>query len=115
MRAGELAVKLANEADIVARELLPAGKREGREWKVGSISGDGGKSLCVCVDGAKKGRWKDFATGDGGDLLDLWMQSRGINLRDAMKEAKSYMGIKDDYDKYVRHLLELNAVFEKEE
>ncbi|MEA7538922.1 hypothetical protein ONQ62_29140, partial [Salmonella enterica subsp. enterica serovar Virginia] len=33
---------------------------------------------------------------DGGDMLDLWMSCRGINLHQAMQEAKAFLGIKDD-------------------
>ncbi len=29
-------------------------------------------------------------------MLDLWMACRGINLHQAMQEAKAFLGIKDD-------------------
>src|SRR5690606_4912652 len=37
--------------------------------------------------------WCDFATGESGDLLDLWSASKGIPLADAIREAKAHLGI----------------------
>jgi len=96
LRAGDLADRLALEADLIARNLLPDGVKTGREWRVGSLAGDPGQSLGVCIEGNKAGVWKDFSTGDAGDLLDLWMAVKGISLCDAMKEAKDYLGIVED-------------------
>lgn len=49
--------------------IFPSGKAEGREFKVGSVRGEAGKSLSVNLD---TGVWADFATGEsGGDLTTL--------------------------------------------
>lgn len=95
MKAKDIAEKLKAEAESVARYLLPAGRMEGPNWCVGDISGAEGKSLKVCTTGSKAGVWKDFAQGDGGDLLDLWMGVKGCTLPEAMNEACSYLGIVD--------------------
>ncbi len=63
------------KAEAVVKQLLPQGKRHGKEWCVGSIMGEPGQSLKICLEGEKKGRWSDFATKEGGDLLDLWALS----------------------------------------
>jgi len=99
MNAAELKQRLAERAADVAKYLLPQGKKRAGEWKVGSTSGEPGDSLSVCVSGAKAGVWKDFASDEGGDLLDLWMACRGQSLADAMSEAKTYLGIRDDLPK----------------
>jgi len=52
-------------------ELLPAAKRHGREAVVGSLAGEPGKSLSICLDGPRAGVWSDFAAGVKGDALDL--------------------------------------------
>jgi twinkle protein len=69
---------------------------EGREWVVGSINGEEGRSLKVCISGSKVGIWSDFATGQRGDLLDLWRMVRGLpDNKSALGEIKKYLNIKD--------------------
>jgi twinkle protein len=82
-------------AEDVARHLLPSGKRDGQEWRIGSVDGAEGKSLGVRLSGDKAGVWSDFATGVSGDLIDLWAKTKGIRLSDAIQEAKSFLGISD--------------------
>ena len=84
---------LAQRAEDIARHLLPNGKRQGSEWCVGSISGEAGESLKVHLVGDKAGVWCDFATGDKGDLLDLWAIKRNSKISEALKEASHYLGI----------------------
>jgi len=95
MNAGDIAARLADRAPEVAEYLLPAGKKAGSEWKAGSVGGEQGTSLSVRVSGGKRGVWKDFATDEAGDLLDLWALARRVSLGEAMTEAKSYLGIRD--------------------
>lgn len=73
--------------------LLPRGKREGREYVAGDINGSEGKSLKVSLSGDRAGRWKDFATGQGGDLIDLWAAARHVSIADALKEARNHLGL----------------------
>lgn len=74
--------------------LLPDGKRDGSEWRAGSVHGEAGKSLGVRLTGSRAGAWKDFAeSGKGGDLLDLWAAGKGLSLADAIREAKDYLGV----------------------
>lgn len=93
----EISDRLWSSVDRVCKHLLPNGKKEANEWCVGSTGGESGKSLKVNLAG--KNKWTDFASGDGGDLLDLWVLVREIPLHDAIKEAKEFLGIKDD-DQY---------------
>lgn len=95
MNAAELSAKLSSEAASVAAYLLPRGKKSAGEWKVGNTSGEPGQSLSVRVTGTKAGVWRDFSSGEGGDLLDLWMAARGLSMSEAMREAKQYLGVKD--------------------
>lgn len=91
--AEQVSERLAARAEEVAAMLLPAGKRQGREWVAGSVDGEAGRSLSVCVSGEKAGTWADFA-GDGkGDLLDLWAAVRGMDLSQAMKDAAGWLGM----------------------
>lgn len=91
----ELSEKLSAQAESVATYLLPNGKRLGREWTVGSVDGESGGSCKVCVGGNKPGIWSDFATGEKGDLIDLWRITRGLTMAETIKEVKDYLGVKD--------------------
>ena len=95
MNAAELSQRMASEAAAIAQYLLPGGKRQSGEWKAGSINGDEGKSLSVRLSGTKAGVWADFASGESGDLLDLWAAVRGVSVSQAMTEAKQYLGVRD--------------------
>lgn len=95
MNAGELSRLMADHAADIAQYLLPAGKKVSGEWKAGSTDGEPGKSLSVRIAGPKAGVWRDFATDDGGDLLDLWVRCRGQSTSEAMREAKAYIGVRD--------------------
>lgn len=94
MTPAELSEKLWDNAERVAKFLLPKGHLEGKEWCAGNTNGDSGKSLKVNIGGKKS--WADFASGDSGDLLDLWVLVRNCQLHDAMREAKEFLGLKDD-------------------
>jgi len=95
MNVGEIAQRLAADAASVASYLLPNGKKAGGEWKVGSTGGEAGGSLSVRLSGAKAGVWKDFQSGESGDLIDLWAAVRGLSVAEAVAEAKGYLGIRD--------------------
>lgn len=84
---------LSERAQAVAEMLLPGGRREGSEWRAGSVGGEKGQSLGVHLTGSKAGIWQDFATGDGGDLLDLWVACKGGALPDALDAARGWLGV----------------------
>jgi len=92
----EISRRLTEQAMSVAKYLLPSGKQEGREWIAGSVNGEPGRSLKVCIEGSKRGVWCDFADGGvAGDLVDLWVAVRGTNMVEALKEIKPYLGIEE--------------------
>jgi twinkle protein len=96
MNVSDISKLLASQVDSVCRYLLPNGKREGAEWRVGSSGGEAGKSLGVHLAGDKAGVFADFATGEAGDLLDLWAAVRcNGRIADAIREAKAYLGIRE--------------------
>lgn len=89
----EIKRMLASRAQSVAEHLFPNGKKEGSEWRVGSIDGEKGQSLGVHLTGNKAGVWAEFNSGNGGDLLDLWGQVRGVQLSQALNEARDWLGM----------------------
>lgn len=93
MDVSELSRKLAEQAESVAKHLLPAGKLEGGEWLVGSVNGEQGRSCKIRVQGIKRGVWADFASNQGGDLIDLWRESRGLSMAQTINEVKEWLGV----------------------
>jgi len=106
--AKDLSQKLSDNILTVLRHLLPRGKQKASRYIAGSTKGEPGDSLSVPIAGDLKGRWCDFATGESGDLLDLWASNRSITLPEAMKEVAGYLGISQTIlkpqrsNKYVR-------------
>lgn len=91
---------LAGRVEDVCRWLLPGGKRQGHEWCVGNVDGTAGDSMRVNL-GGKAGVWRDFASDDkGGDLIDLIMAVKGFSKREAVQEAKDYLGLRDDAQEF---------------
>lgn len=95
MNISELSSLAADRAADVAEHLFPNGRKSSGEWCVGSISGEEGKSLKIRITGAKRGTWKDFAEGSGGDLVDLWAARRCLSIAEAMTEMKAYFGVRE--------------------
>ncbi len=93
MKACELAALMARDAERVAKDLLPAGRKQGHEWIVGDLDGSDGESLKIHLDGPKSGVWQDFATGESGDLIGLWMAVKGIDLHTACEQVEKDLGV----------------------
>ncbi len=94
--AARIAEMLGQRAPALVAELLPAGRRDGAEWRCGSVAGEPGRSLAVHLFGPKGGVWSDFAAGEGGDALDLVaaVLYRG-NKRDALVWSRRWLGLGD--------------------
>lgn len=91
--AKDIVTLLTQNAERVVRHLLPNGKNKSNKWLVGSVSGENGKSLKVTLVGEKVGSWADYATGEGGDLLNLWCLCRNKTISEAILEVKQWLGI----------------------
>ncbi len=98
MRANDIAQHLASRAEEFCQWLYPLGKKSGRDWCVGSLSGEPGSSLKICIEGSRVGRWADFGGGqdDKGDLVGLLKRARGIDLQKACTEALDWLGVPAD-------------------
>lgn len=106
-----IAAKLNEQVADIARELLPNGRRSACKtwWETNSLadnpkSRDSGHSLKVELTGPKKGKWRDHATAEGGDLLELaTIRLFGGNKGEAVAWAKSRTGLDDqDPDRVAR-------------
>lgn len=94
-----ISARLRDHARQIAMDLLPNGHEEaGKYWRVGSIAGEPGQSLCIDISGPSRGRFFDFNPGHGdpeqGDMLDLVRLVRfGGRMADAMAWARSWLGL----------------------
>jgi twinkle protein len=95
MTPREISERMANDAEGICSAILPAGKRVGNNWCVGSIAGEPGDSMKVCISGSKAGLWADFAGHDKGDMIDLLVKVRGLTVADAIDFGKKWCGITD--------------------
>lgn len=80
--------------EALAQDLLPAGKRHGGWWCVGSLAGEPGGSLFIRLTGDRRGYWKDQATGETGFALRLLTLCRYAGDNKAgYRGACDYLGL----------------------
>ncbi len=90
--ASDLSRRLAGQAEAVCRAYLPNGRRQGRYWIAGDVTGARGRSLFVKLSGEGACKWTDASTAEHGDLLDLIGLNRGYaDLRDTLEEARHFL------------------------
>ncbi|MES9843211.1 MAG: AAA family ATPase [Candidatus Sedimenticola sp. 6PFRAG5] len=94
--AKELKSRLLERLSDVLVWLFPNGKTRGRQFFIGDLQGNRGKSLVVELEGPKAGMWIDFATGESGDVFDLWSVNLGLDSQrqfpELMREISRWLG-----------------------
>ncbi|MBF0190246.1 MAG: DUF3987 domain-containing protein [Magnetococcales bacterium] len=73
--------RLLERIESALSHLLPAGKTRYGKFYVGDVDGNPGDSMVLELTGPKAGMWFDHATGQGGDIIDLWATIRGWDSR----------------------------------
>ena len=102
-RVADLKARLEGCAESVLTHLWPAGRIVGsgasREFEVGSINGEAGRSLKISLKRGKVGVGQDFAGGEvTGDLLDAWAfatrgrKATGKDFVEVCEEAEAWLG-----------------------
>ncbi|CAI9120407.1 DUF7146 domain-containing protein [Brytella acorum] len=95
--AGDLARRLAENAEAVCRRYLSAGRRHGNYWLVGDVRNAPGRSLFVRLHDTANGRagkWTDAQSGEHGDLLDVIRESLDlVDFRDVADEARAFLSL----------------------
>jgi Toprim domain len=90
--ASDLSHRLAGQAEAVCKSYLPFGRRQGRYWIVGDVRGAKGQSLYVKLFGEGAGRWRDAASAEHGDLLDLIRLNMNFSsFRETLAEARQFL------------------------
>lgn len=93
MDAFSLKQSLVAQLEDTLAMLLPDGKRKGNYYHVGSLGGEPGDSLRVCLSGAKRGIWVEGSDGTGGDIMDLWCGVRGVCPREMLSQVREYLAV----------------------
>lgn len=95
--------------------LLPSGKVKGNHYLVGGFDGSAGESLQITLTGSAAGRFKDFANPEdkGATPLWLWAKVKGCTYNEAIKQAKDFLGVKDEDFGIKRHKVKTYAKPEK--
>jgi DNA primase len=79
--------------EALCRSWLPSGKRQGGWWlSCSPWREDRNASLGVSLS---TGQWKDFATGERGDMIDLSMKLFGDSLAETIDGFADMLGIKN--------------------
>lgn len=88
--------RLIERIDVLVPAMFPNARREGREWVMGDIMGAPGTSLSIRRTGAKAGWAKDFASGQGYDVIDLVAAGMCAgDVKAAIPWAVKYLGLGD--------------------
>ena len=97
--ASDLAEALAARAEPFCRAYLPDGTLQGDYWAVGDATGTPGQSMRVRLadrGGRSAGKWRDYATAEFGDLLDIIAHVKGLSdFADVASEARAFLGHPD--------------------
>ncbi|WP_414462938.1 toprim domain-containing protein [Hyphomicrobium sp. DY-1] len=94
----EIKAMLQTQIEPLARALCPQGSRSGKWWLASNPTrADDKPSLGIGLTGVP-GAWKDFATGDAGDVFDLIAYVNGFpsmkqDVRETMRFARAWLGI----------------------
>ena len=113
MQPKEINSLLAGKIHEVCSILFPQGKVVANNYEVGSINGESGQSMKISLSGNNLGGFKDFASDESGDLIEMWMLGKGLSFPEAMKEIKSFLGILDDYSGHIGKLTQSNRTPKK--
>ncbi len=99
--AADLAQRLARNAEAVCRHYLANGRRQGGYWVVGDVRNAPGRSMFVRLSGPDDGpraagHWRDAASGEYGDLLDVIRERQGLaEFKDVVAEARRFLGLSE--------------------
>jgi hypothetical protein len=87
---------LKDNIERLCRELLPDGRRQGRLWVAHNpVTGDHKQSpeFKVAMD-RDHGAWKDWRTGETGDVIKLISYIKGTDFRETMVFARDFLGLR---------------------
>lgn len=93
VRLERLRLALTDRADALVRDIFPRARIHAGEARIGDIEGGPGESLAIALQGDRAGLWTDHATGQGGDLIELWKATTGATFATAVDDLERWAGI----------------------
>lgn len=88
-----LRTALSDRTSDLISEIFPRARIHAGEARIGNLDGDTGESLAIALTGAKAGLWTDHATGQGGDLIDLWRETNHATFITAVDDLEHWAGL----------------------
>ncbi len=84
---------LAERIEPLCQTVLSKGRRKAGRWRVSGFENEVGESLSVALTGSMRGHFKDHATDESGDALDLVAGAKGCNIREALDWSRRWLGV----------------------
>lgn len=91
--AADCKTRLLGQLEAFLAYLMPSGKVEATEYRCGDVAGTPGHSLAVQLKGDARGVFQDFATGEKGDIFDLYCANKNLGFKEAFPEICRYLGL----------------------
>lgn len=95
-RTQKIKKELQQNIKRLVDQLFPNARVRGNSAEVGSLSGESGKSMWINLVSSSEfdeGAWKDHATGERGDVLQLFQEALGLrDLNETLTEAEKFLG-----------------------
>ena len=112
----EIVAALQAQFEKVAEHYAPGGhRRNGKYWALNPGRADRRiGSFYIPLSGPYAGRWRDEATNEGGDMLDLIQLKLGCDRRTAVEEAKSFLGLAQETPEARKRRKEREAELERQ-
>jgi hypothetical protein len=103
--------ELQSRIEPLVRELLPHGRRVTNRWEaVNPTRADKSSgSFFVWLRGPAAGAWKDYASDDKGDVIDLVRYVQGGDRGDAIRWAQGWLGLSGPVDRATRERMKADA------
>lgn len=95
-RLDRLRDELRGRAADLTREIFPRARIHAGEARIGDLDGSDGESLAIQLTGDRAGLWHDHATGEGGDLIDLWRATQNYaasEFKRAVEDLEHHLGL----------------------
>lgn len=89
-RTERLRQALSGRARDLIDHVFPSARVHGAEARIGSTDGEPGESLSIDLT---SGVWFDHATGEGGDLIDLWKATQKATFPEAIDDLERWAGL----------------------
>ncbi len=84
---------VASNIERLCQHFFPNGRKESGEWKIADTSGAEGNSLGISLSADKAGVWRDRATDESGNFVQLLERNRNLLFLEAVDEISRYLGV----------------------